>query len=262
LFQFSEIKKPTEIPAFPSGLSFFDPYLEYHAKEVLAVGGEVQIAKSSEKIVGLFLYDCYEKTGSIYTRSQEVFDYFRKLKPSSFVFAEVDKDEGDREVFDIYTLNLESKLDHVFKYEVSSPKLEEIEPFVLRTHPNLNPLWVRVALNNGDKCFVVRFDGKCVGCAWVSSANGVGRLHTLYVNRQYRRIGIGEDLLFARLLWLKLKGNRLAFSEISGTNVASSKVAVKARMLPCGHVYMYHNWVAKPAQTEAAEEHHSARYTD
>jgi hypothetical protein len=59
------------------------------------------------------------------------------------------------------------------------------------------------------------------------------------VNPQYRRIGIGEDLLYARLLWLKLKENRLAFSEISENNIASSAVARKANMLPCGHVYMY-----------------------
>jgi ribosomal protein S18 acetylase RimI-like enzyme len=239
VLQFSEIKKSSDIPAFPSGLSFFDPYLEYHAREVLSVGGDVQIAKSSERIVGLFLYDSYEKTGSIYTRFREVFDRFQGLKPSNFLFSEIDNGNIAREVFDIYVLNLEAPVSHAFKYELSQPKIEEIERFMLYTHPNMNPSWPRVALNNGDRCFVVKLDGKCVGCAWVSSVNGVGRLHTLYVNPQYRRIGIGEDLLYARLLWLKLKENRLAFSEISENNIASSAVARKANMLPCGHVYMY-----------------------
>jgi len=238
MLQCSEIKEPSDIPVFPSGLSFFDDYLEYYVREVLSIGGEVHIITASNKILGIFLYDGYEKTGSIYTRSEEIFNFCRDLKPSSFLFSEVDRNLT-REVFDIYRLGLEGTIDHLFKYEVSSPTFEEIDQFMLSTHPDVNPFWPRVALNNGDKCFVVKFDVKCVGCAWVSFVNGIGRLHTLYVKPQYRRIGIGEDLLYARLLWLKLKGARVVFSEISENNVASSIVAKKAKMLPRGHVYMY-----------------------
>jgi ribosomal protein S18 acetylase RimI-like enzyme len=239
MLKFLEIEKSSDIPVFPSGLSFFDPYLKHYAREVLGVGGKIQIATSNERILGLFLYDEYEKTGSIYTGSKKIFDYFRKLEPSSFLFAEIDKSQIAREVFDIYTLNLEDALTHSFKYEVSTPKLNEIERFMRLTHPGVNPLWSRVALNNGNICFIVKLDGKCVGCAWVSLVNGIGRLHTLYVNPQYRRIGIGEDLLYARLLWLKLKGARIAFSEIAENNIASVTVARKASMLSCGRVYMY-----------------------
>ena len=239
LFQFLEIEELSDIPTFPSGLSFFDPYLEYFVREVLGIGGEVQIAMSSGEIVGLFLYDDYEKTGSIYTQFIDIFDYFCKLKPSSLLYAEIDTNKIAREVFDIFMSNLEGTLGHVFKYEISSPKLEEIEQFMRYTHPNLNPSWTRVALNNGDKCFTIKLDGKIVGCGWASSVNGMGRLHTLYVSQQYRRMGIGEDLLYARLLWLKLNGNKLAFSEISENNIASSMVSRKANMFPRGHVYMY-----------------------
>jgi ribosomal protein S18 acetylase RimI-like enzyme len=239
MFQFSEIKKPSEIPVFPSGLSFFDPYLEYYIREAFGIGGEVQIATDSNKILGLFIYDSYEKTGSIYTHSMEVFDYFCKLKPSSFLFAEIDTNKFVREVFNIHMLSLEGELSHTFKYEVSPPKLNEIERFMLFTHPSVNPLWPRVALNNGDKCFVVKLDRKYVGCGWVSLVNGIGRLHTLYVNSQYRRIGIATDLLYARLLWLKLKGARSVFSEISENNIAASSVARKAQMVPCSRMYMY-----------------------
>jgi ribosomal protein S18 acetylase RimI-like enzyme len=239
MLKFLEIEKSSDIPIFPSGLSFFDPYLEHYTKEVLGVGGKIQIATSSERILGLFLYDEYEKTGSIYTRSKKIFDHFRKLESSSFLFAEIDTSQIVREVFDIYMLNLEGVLSHSFKYVVSTPKLDEIERFMRFTHPSVNPLWSCVAISNGDKCFIVKLDGRCVGCAWVSLVNGIGRLHTLYVDPQYRRIGIGEDLLYARLLWLKFKGARLAFSEISENNIASAIVARKANMFSCGRVYMY-----------------------
>jgi len=239
MLKFLEIEKSSDIPIFPSGLSFFDPYLEHYTREVLGVGGKIQIATSSERILGLFLYDEYEKTGSIYTRSEKIFDYFRKLESSSFLFAEIDTSQLAREVFDIYMSNLEGALSHSFKYEVSTPRLDEIERFMRFTHPSVNPSWPRVALNNGDRCFVVKLDGKCVGCAWVSLVNGIGRLHTLFVDPRYRRIGIGEDLLYARLLWLRLKGAKLAFSEISGDNIASAMVARKANMFSCGRVYMY-----------------------
>ena len=239
MLKFLEIEKSSDIPIFPSGLSFFDPYLEHYTREVLGVGGKIQIATSSERILGLFLYDEYEKTGSIYTRSKKILDYFRKLESSSFLFAEIDTSQIAREVYDIYMLNLEGVSSHSFKYVVSTPKFDEIERFMRFTHPNVNPLWSCVAISNGDKCFIVKLDGKCVGCAWVSLVNGIGRLHTLYVDPQYRRIGIGEDLLYARLLWLKFKGARSAFSEISENNIASAMVARKANMFSCGRVYMY-----------------------
>jgi GNAT superfamily N-acetyltransferase len=234
-----EIEKSSDIPIFPSGLSFFDPYLEHYTREVLGVEGKVRMATSLEGILGLFLYDEYEKTGSIYTRSKKIFDYFRKLEPSSFLFAEIETSQIVREVYDVYMLNLEGVSSHSFKYEVSTPRLDEIERFMRFTHPGVNSSWPRVALNNGDKCFIVKLDGKCAGCAWVSLVDGIGRLHTLYVNPQYRRMGIGEDLLYARLLWLKFKGARLAFSEISEDNVASAMVARKAKMFSCGRLYMY-----------------------
>jgi ribosomal protein S18 acetylase RimI-like enzyme len=238
LFQVSEIKDSSDIPRFPPGLSFFDPYIEYHIREVLGVGGEAYVARDPDRVLGVFIYDDYEKTGTLYSQSIEAFNYFRELKPSSFLFAEVQANLT-REVFDIYSLKLEDPLPFHFKYELDSPKLDEIEHFMLDTHPNVNPSWCRVALLNGDKCFVVRFKDKCVGCAWVSLTKGVGRLHTLYVKSRYRRMGIGEDLLYARLLWLKLKTARLAFSEISENNIASTSLARKANMHSTGHVYLY-----------------------
>src|SRR5277367_3349642 len=94
----------------------------------------------------------------------------------------------------------------------------EIEQFMISTHSGLNRRWVNVALKNGDRCFTVRFGNEIAGVGWLSIVNRIGRLHSLYVRPQFRRIGIGEDILFARLLWLKSKNARRAFSEISRNN--------------------------------------------
>jgi hypothetical protein len=74
---------------------------------------------------------------------------------------------------------------------------------------------------------------------WLSIVNGIGRLHTLHVRPQFRKIGIGEDILYARLLWLKSKHARSVFSEISRDNSSSSKIAMKGHMTVSGQVFQY-----------------------
>jgi GNAT superfamily N-acetyltransferase len=74
---------------------------------------------------------------------------------------------------------------------------------------------------------------------WLSSANRIGRLHSLYVNPQFRGIGIGLDILYARLIWLKSMRASSAFSEISRENLPSSRIALKGGMSVSGQVFQY-----------------------
>jgi GNAT superfamily N-acetyltransferase len=105
-------------------------------------------------------------------------------------------------------------------------QIGEIERFMVLAHPGMNRRWTRVALKNGDKCFTVRLDNEIAGLGWVSFVRGIGRIHSLFVKPQFRKLGIGEDILHARLLWLKSKH-------------ASSRIASKAQMKPCGQVFQY-----------------------
>jgi ribosomal protein S18 acetylase RimI-like enzyme len=228
---------------FPNGLSFFEPYLRYFVKEILETGGEAYVSRASDGTVsGVFMYDDFEKVGTIYTRSREVFDYFYELKPFNFLFAEM-KTEVESEVYDIYTVDLENlAVVHRFSHEISIAEKEqrdEIERFMVSTHPGINPRWVNVALKNGDRCFTVRLSNEIAGLGWFSIVNGIGRLHSLYVKPQFRRIGIGEDILYARLLWLKLRHARSAFSEISRYNFSCSRIALKGHMSVSGQVFQY-----------------------
>lgn len=245
---FSEFvsEKIVEVPdapiIFPRGLSFFEPYLGYFVKETLEVGGDAYVARDPEGVCGLFIYDDSEKTGTVFTRSREVFDHFYGLKPFNLLFSEL-RTEHESEPYDIYTIGLEeSPIAHRFSHEISMPQegqREELERFMLATHPGINKRWVRVALKNGDRCFAVKLGDEIAGAGWASLVNGVGRLHSLYVRPQFRRTGIGEDILYARLLWLKSKRARSAFSEISHNNAPSARVATKGQMKASGQMFQY-----------------------
>jgi GNAT superfamily N-acetyltransferase len=229
--------------ALPKDISFFEPYLQYFVGEVLEIGGEAYVSRASEdKISGLFIYDDFEKSGTVFTRSKEVFDYFYGLKPFNFLFAEL-KTEVESEVYNIHSINLENHdIAHRFSHEISmavDEQTSEIERFMVLAHPEINRKWTRTALKNGDKCFTVRLDGEIAGLGWASLVNCIGRLHSLFVNPQFRNLGIGEDILYARLMYLKSKHACLAFSEIHQENSPCSRIASKAQMTVCGQVYQY-----------------------
>jgi acetyltransferase (GNAT) family protein len=229
--------------AFPNGFSFFQPYLEYWIKETLEIGGEAYVSETAAgNVSGLFLYDAYEKAGSIFTQSREAFDYFYRLKPFKTIYAEL-QTEHRNEVYDIHTIDLEnSSLDHTFSHAISvadREQIEEIRQFMLSTHPGTNPRWIDVALRNGDKCVTVRLGEEIAGVGWLSLVNGIGRLHSLFVKPRFRKMALGLDILFARLYWLKSKSARMAFSEISANNRQSSKISTRGGMRVAGRVYQY-----------------------
>ena len=240
----SQIRNTSDIDfVFPVGFSFFDPYLNYHIKEILEIGGEAYVSRTSEgTISGIFIYDDFEKGGTIYARSRGIFDYFYGLKQFNFLFSEM-KTDLENEIYDIYTIDIEHlALAHRFSYEISTMDKGsegEIEQFMVLTHPGINKKWVKIARKNGEKCYIVRLSNEIAGLGWVSLVNGVGRLHSLYVKPQYRRIGIGEDILNARLRWLKSNQALSTFTEISRYNIPSSNNVMKVQMKVSGQVFQY-----------------------
>jgi ribosomal protein S18 acetylase RimI-like enzyme len=239
-----QIRNTSDIDfVFPNGFSFFEPYLQYFVKEILGIGGEAYASRTSEgAISGMFLYDDSEKTGTIYTRSRRVFDQFYELKPFDFLFAEM-KTKHESEIYDIYTIDLRNHaIAHRFSHQISIAEeedIDEIQQFMVSTHVGINLRWVNVAIKDGDRCFIVKLDKEIAGLGWLSVVNGIGRLHSLHVKPQFRRIGIGEDILYARLLWLKSKHARSAFSEISRYNSPSSRTAMKGHMRVSGQIFQY-----------------------
>src|SRR5713226_365725 len=205
--QVSEVRSADEeLRDLPKGLSFLDPIIRHEAKEALEAGGEVYVSQNSDgHKSGLFIYDGYEATGTIFTKSREVFDHFYSLKPSSYIFSEYEETEHPKEVWNIWQLDIDKvPLNHSFKHHVSMENnVEELERFMAASQPETNRQWIRVALKNGDKCFVVRIANRIVGIAWMTIVGGVARSHGLYVEPQFRKMGIMRDNFEARLIYLK-----------------------------------------------------------
>lgn len=231
-----------QLGGLPKDLSFFDPILHHEAKEALEAGGEVYVSQSPEGHKnGLFIYDGYEATGTIFTKSREVFDHFYSLKPSSYIFSEYEETEHPKEVWNIWQLDIDKvPLNHRFKHHVSmESNVEELERFMAATQPETNRKWISVALRNGDKCFVVRIANRIVGIAWMTIVGGVARSHGLYVEPQFRRMGIMRDNLQARLIYLKSRRVHTLINEISESNTASSSHAAKAGEKIVGKIFLY-----------------------
>jgi ribosomal protein S18 acetylase RimI-like enzyme len=117
--------------------------------------------------------------------------------------------------------------------------VEEIERFMTLTQPEPNRKWISVALRNGEKCFVVRIANKIVGMAWMTIVDGMARSHGLYVEPQFRRMGIMRDNLQARLIYLKSRHVHTLINEISESNIASSSHASKAGEKIVGKIFLY-----------------------
>ena len=226
----------------PKGLSLFDPVIRHEAKEAIEAGGEVFVSTDGqERKNGLFIYDKYEATGTIFTQSRAAFDAFFKLKPSSFVFSELLVSDLPSETWNIWQLDVDkSRIAHRFKHHVSVEQdAGEIERFIAVTQPETNRRWVGVALRNGDKCFVVRVGGRLVCMAWMTIAGDFARSHGLYVGPQFRRMGMMRDNLQARLIYLRSRHVHTLINEIAESNTASVAHAVKSGERIAGRIFLY-----------------------
>ena len=242
----------------PKGLSFYDPMLRHEIKEALESDGEAFISQNSKgEKNGLFIYDDYEATGTIFTRSVEAFNQFYDLKPSSYIFSEFEATQHPKETWNIWQLDVEkAPLGHRFKHHVSIDyDANEIERFMTSAQPETNRRWVRVALENGDKCFVVKIADRIVGIAWMTIVGELARSHGLYVEPQFRRSGIMKDNFQARLIYLKSRHVRTLINEIAESNVPSASHAAKIGETIAGKIFLYTNPDSNtPSQPLKAED--------
>jgi RimJ/RimL family protein N-acetyltransferase len=232
-----------KLDSLPRGLSaFFEPFLRHEVGEAIEADGEVYISEDGEgQKNGLFIYDNYEETGTVFTKSRDVFDHFCKVKPSSYIFSELEATDLPKEIWNIWQLDVDrAPLEHRFKHTVSmNHDANEIEQFMATSQPETNKKWVRVALKHGDRCFVVKISGRIVGMAWMSIVGGVARSHGLYVEPQYRRMGIMKDNLHARLIYLKSRHVHTLINEIAEYNTASASHAASIGEKIVGKMFLY-----------------------
>jgi RimJ/RimL family protein N-acetyltransferase len=231
-----------QLSGLPDGLSFFVPILHHEAKEALEAGGEVFVSEGSNgEKNGLFIYDSWEATGTIFTRSRDAFDRFYELKPSSYIFSELEVADYPKEAWNIWQLDVDKATsDHRFRHHVSiDNNAEEIERFLAIAQPETNRRWVSVALKSGEKCFVVKISDRIVGIAWMTIVGGMARSHGLYVEPKFRRMGIMKDNFQARLIYLKSRHVHTLINEIAESNEASSNHAKRIGERIVGKIFQY-----------------------
>jgi len=115
----------------------------------------------------------------------------------------------------------------------------ELEHFIATSQPETNRQWISVAIKNGDKCFVVKIANRIVGIAWMEIVDGFARSHGLYVEPQFRKMGITTDNFEARLIYLKSRHVHTLINEIAESNVASSSHAAKIGERIVGKLFLY-----------------------
>ncbi len=238
----SRVEALSDLEGMPTQMSFFDPFIRHEVKEALESGGEAFVSQApGGGKNGLFIYDPYEATGTVFSRSEDAFERFFEMKSSSYIFSELEVRGHQKEVWNIWQLDVDKAAPgHRFRHQVSmDDDAGEIEKFMAATQPETNSRWISVALRNGDKCFVVRVGDRVVGMAWMSIVGGWARSHGLYVEPRFRRMGVMTDNLQARLIYLKSRRVHTLVNEIAESNVASSRHAESAGERVAGKICLY-----------------------
>ncbi len=220
----------------------FDPFLPKFAREALDSGGRVRAVRSPGGVAAVVLTDAEEHVASVFTRSPGLAERLFRELPEAAVYSE-HLLPAPREVFGIFGTALDSPPPvHSFRHAVRSaapPDVESVRELLREVYGTVNDRWLRHASLEPEPCFVVEVGDRIVGAAWVSVAGARARFHSLTVRPGYRRLGVGADLLFARLLWAREAGLREAFSEISERNPVSRYLAESGGMVRVGELSLY-----------------------
>jgi len=222
--------------------TWFGPFLPHFVREAIRSGGAVRIAGARDAPSGALIEYPAENVASIFAVSPAVAEVLRSLVDRRWVFCEIPLvPTGER--YRIYFsdhLPLESS--HRFSHAVRAMPASEMAPvtqLLREAYERFDDRWLLAAPGDEETGFVVDVAGRPAGVAWASAAGEHARLHSLFVSPRYRRLGIGTDLLFARLFWARRAGARTALSEIAEGNLPSQTIAARGGMHPVGAIFLH-----------------------
>lgn len=221
---------------------WFNPFLEHFAREAVRCGGEVRVSREGETVQGLTVWDPVERVASVFTRSQSLAQREVRSRGAYGMFCDFSFDAAT-EPFDIFSITLGAEPPrHRFRHSIrpySSADRPAVVSLMREVYGSVNERWFDGLPVVQEVGFVAEIDRRLAGAAWVSEAGGCARLHSLTVRAPHRRMGLGCDLLAARLLWAHRTGARTILSEISRTNVASQALAEQGGMRRVGEIYFH-----------------------
>ena len=231
IIKISEVGKPT-----------FDHFIPLFVRQALASSGEVFVSKEGGSLRGLYIYDPIEETGTCFTDSISAAKNFYSLGLGSEFFSKI-KFKEDAKIEKINYLNIscyESSLsirNHIEILDFS--RLSDIKRFLKKAYHKVNEKWVATAMETGEKCFCCEVDNHIIGMGWISPFMNVARLHSLYVEPEYRHISIGKDLLISRLYYAAHSGINKVISEIPEQSIYSQRIATEQGFRIDGLLYNY-----------------------
>ena len=237
-----------EAPADLTGLaradlsSWFNPFLAQFVEDAYRCGGRVAVTRDDGEVIALQLLDPVERVGTILTRSRALAGAAYQSRGPTGLFAEFSLGPV-AEGLDVFATGRElHPPTHRFRHPIrpyEPSDRQSVVDLVREVQGPFNEKWFDGLPTREHAGFVVEVEGRIVGVAWASRAGGEVRLHSLTVRPPFRRLGIGTDLLMARLLWAEQVGAARALSEISQRNLASAAVARRGGMHPIGTMYFH-----------------------
>lgn len=219
---------------------WFAPFLPGFVDAALRSGGSVRVALAGRAAVALALDYPAERTATVFGTTVEAVRALADPLRGRAVFSELRIDPRS-EVYRILSVELAELAPPVFRHPVRLLEPREVPSLLagLRgAYGRADEPWAQQLRASEEAAFAATVDGVPAGVAWASVAGTHARLHSVWVAPGFRRIGVGSDLLFARLLWARTEGARSAISEIAAGNDASLATAARAGMRPVGEMYL------------------------
>ncbi len=220
----------------------YAPFLPGLIAEAVRAGAGVFLVPGRATIRALVVDDPVESTASVFTAEAEVAaELVRAHRGWTFSEHAIDR---PRERFDLYARDpLGDDLPGGYRHRVDRLGPEHdlaARTLVREAYPHANDRYFATARGGSAAGFGVWVNGTLAGAGWATAAGSTARLHGLTVRPGFRHIGVGADLVRARLEWGRWSGAARAFSEISERNAASRAIAERLGMRPDGCVYLYH----------------------
>jgi glycine/D-amino acid oxidase-like deaminating enzyme/GNAT superfamily N-acetyltransferase len=223
---------------------WFDAFLPLFTKDAIRCRGEVQIAEGEEQgVSGVYLGNPAERTVSIFTHTRCVAEHFLSLPGRGEIYTEHDWAPG-ADVINIMLADLRDwNPDRPLRNPVrvaDARDLPQVLALIREVHGPVDLAWFETLPRPEEICFVSEVNGRIVGASWLTVVGANGRGHSLAVHPRYRRLGIGTDMLVARMLWLKGRGVPQVISEIYEDNLSAMTAAERAGMTKVGRMFVYH----------------------
>jgi hypothetical protein len=218
----------------------FNPFLGHFMREVLGGGGEVLVTGDGPNVTGILTFNAAERVASIFARERAVAEVLFSQREHLTVFSDFALSPG-AETYQVYSTELPEwdgshRFSHPVRAAVEADRVAILR-FMQEMYGRVEESWLQSLPRPGEPCFLVEVEGQLAGVGWASVVNRNGRLHSLSVHPRYRRMHVGTDLWYARMLWTQQAGADRVLCEIADHNLASRAIATTGGMRPIGQIF-------------------------